>query len=158
MGSPGAGERPWQVDDVPLTPQRMSAVGTAGYSFSLYCLGCVEGLQATAESALPSLRKVVRVWITKIWSASHQVCQQPRMRPLQRSSPAPPDLPPADLLCSREQLLFSNTCGSERLTAKTSRAWTRIGQNQAQARREAANKPALASTPPYAWQCRKYSR
>jgi len=33
----------------------MSAASTAGYSSSLCCLGCVEGLQATAESTLPSL-------------------------------------------------------------------------------------------------------
>lgn len=103
-------------------------------------------------------RKVVRVWIMKIWSASRQVRQQPRMRPLQRSSPAPPDQPPADLLCGWEQLLFSNKCGSGGpRRAKTSRAWTRIAQNEAQARREAANEPALASTPPYAWRCGKYS-
>lgn len=159
LRSPGVGERLWQVDDIPLTPPRMSAVGTAGYSFSLYCLGHVEGLQAAAQSVLPSLRKVVRVWIMKIWSASRQVRQQPRMRPLQRSSPAPPDQPPADLLCGWEQLLFSNKCGSGGpRRAKTSRAWTRIAQNEAQARREAANEPALASTPPYAWRCGKYSR
>lgn len=132
---------------------------SSGYSSSLCCLECVEGLQATAEPTLPSLRKVVRVWITKIWSASGWVHQQPRGRPLQRSSLAPPGLPPADLLCSQEQPRFSVTCGSggPRI-AKTNRAWTRVGQSQAQARREAANEPSLASTLPYGWRCRKSSR
>ncbi|OPJ75468.1 myosin-IIIb-like [Patagioenas fasciata monilis] len=41
--------------------------------------------------------------------------------------------------------------------AKTSRAWTRIAQNKAQARRDAANDLTLASAPPYAWRCSKYS-
>uniref|UniRef100_A0A8D0F7D3 SH2 domain-containing protein n=1 Tax=Strix occidentalis caurina TaxID=311401 RepID=A0A8D0F7D3_STROC len=151
------GERPWQVDDTPCL--RMSVVGTDWYSSLLCSLGCVEGLQATAESTLPSLRKVVRVWIMKIWSASHKARQPPRGRPPQRSSPAPPVFPPVDLLCNQEQPQFSDTCGSRTATvSKVKRAWTKVGQSQAQARRDASNEPSLASALPYAWQCRKSSR
>lgn len=47
-----------------------SQLFTDEFSLELCCLGCVEHLQATAESTLLSLRKAVRVWIMKTWSAS----------------------------------------------------------------------------------------
>lgn len=145
LGRPGVGERPWWMTDTPLPPDCQQR--------SLLCyLRCVEGLQATAESTLLSPRKVVRVWIMKVWSASHWVHQQLRRRILQRSSPVPPGLLPANQLWSQEQPWFSNMYGSGARTTKIKRAWTTVGQVAA------ANELFLASTLPYARQCRKSSR